>query len=92
KRTMQMKKIKRIRELRFQQQQLNQREGELKQLIHADWIEIKDAARLKNILKGRNYREELPDARQISTWIDGLSNGVGSLARKSRKKPLIRLR
>lgn len=75
-----MKKIKRIKELRLEQQRLNKRESELKELIHADWIEIKDAARLRNILNGRIKRKQHP--RQMSSWVDGLGDEVNSLARK----------
>lgn len=76
-----MKKVKRIKELRLEQHRLNKREGELKQLIHADWIEIKEAARLKNILKGRLNGKKQGNPGEASSWVDGISNGVNSLAR-----------
>lgn len=77
-----MKTFKRIKDLRLEQQTLNKRKSELKQLIHADWIEIKDAAKIKNILKGRAYRKDQYSSYNMSSWIDGLSSEVNSLLRK----------
>lgn len=76
-----MKKFNRIKDLRLEQQTLNKRKSELKQLIHADWIEIKEAARLKNILKGRLNGKKQGNPGEASSWVDGISNGVNSLAR-----------
>jgi hypothetical protein len=77
-----MKKIKQIKELRQEQQKLTRQEAELQTLIQCDWLEVKDAATLKNILKNRFKQEEDKKNEQKRAWINGLSYGAGLFARK----------
>jgi hypothetical protein len=76
-----MKRIKHIKELRKEREKLTHRQKELTQLIHSDWIEIKETTKLKNILKNKLT----PYGRQTRTgtsWIEGLTNHAGLFARK----------
>jgi hypothetical protein len=77
-----MKKVKQIKELRHEQQRLTRREAELKELIHTDWIEVKEATKLKNILKNRLRCDGEKKGQAKKSWIESLSDGAGLFARK----------
>jgi ferredoxin len=67
-----MKKVKQIKEMRHEQQRLSGRQAELKELIHADWIEVKEAAKLKNILKNRLRCDGEKKGQAKKSWIESL--------------------
>lgn len=79
---MRMEKIKRIKEFRLEQERLARREKELKQLIHSDWVEVKEGAKLKNILKSRLTSAREKKRINNRSWMESLSASASLFARK----------
>jgi hypothetical protein len=77
-----MKKIRRIKEFALYKYCLERREAELRELIHADWIEIKDAARLRNVLKNHFRLKKERKSEQKASWIERLTGRVSSFVGK----------
>ena len=48
-----MEKIKRIKDLKHEQEKLRNRKAELQEQIYTDWGSVKEAVKFKNILKNR---------------------------------------
>lgn len=71
-----MKKIKRLKDLKQEHQRLSRRESELEELIQRDWMAIREATKLRNILK--NWLKTGEDGKR--SWIDRLSLGLGIVA------------
>ena len=77
-------KIKHIRQLKMEQQQLLQRQVELEKAIHYDWRDLKDSLRPKNIA-GQVF-SKLFDGKKDKKESAFVADGVSQLAARFTKK------
>jgi len=75
-----MEKIRNIQDLKIEQDRLRRRKNELSELMYADWIEIKNAARWKNILLRAFSFQPRNTKSGRSSWMDYVVNTVHAVA------------